>query len=230
MVVNNLPTCDVTNYQNKHKEEIPLVQLAKMGDIEAIDTIFERYQDVVGFFARSYYLPGGEYQDLFQEGLLGLWKAVRDFNSSLGVPFYPFAKSCISRKIKNAIEAAMRQKQNPLNYAQSFSQPVYKEGEKSSTKTVVDMIADSLCNNPESIFLGNSQKVSHIIEIIKEKGILSYFELDVLYRFYVLGKSYKEISNELETTPKTTPKRIDYALYKAKIKIRRNFTREDFEI
>lgn len=187
-----------------------LVLFAQGGNDEALDLILKKYKNYVTAKARSYFLIGADKEDLVQEGMIGLFKAIRDYNKEKQASFKSFAELCITRQIITAIKTATRQKHMPLNSYVSLNKPVYDE---ESEQTLVDVISRDKSFNPEELFISKEQYASISVKISK---ILSNFELVVLSS-YLEGKSYVEIAEDLGKQVKS----IDNALQRVKKKVER---------
>lgn len=187
-----------------------LVLFAQGGNDEALDLILKKYKNYVTAKARSYFLIGADKEDLVQEGMIGLFKAIRDYNKEKQASFKSFAELCITRQIITAIKTATRQKHMPLNSYISLNKPVYDE---ESEQTLVDVISRDKSFNPEELFISKEQYASISVKISK---ILSNFELVVLSS-YLEGKSYVEIAEDLGKQVKS----IDNALQRVKKKVER---------
>ena len=186
-----------------------LIKKLRSGDRNVTDYLMDKYKTMVRKKARAMYLIGGETEDLIQEGMIGLIKAVRDFDCSLGVPFSGFAETCVLRQMYSAIEASKRKKHMPLNCYISL----YEESEtnKNGTKLpLIDLIEPDRENNPEALYFGK-EYTEAFIEQLKEK--LSPMEEHVLY-LHLMGTDYKKIAELLEKSPKS----IDNAIQRIKKK------------
>ena len=182
---------------------------ASAGDSAAEEHLLSKYKRLVRSRARSYFLIGADKEDIFQEGMIGLYKAIRDYKSDKKASFRVFAELCITRQIITAIKTATRQKHKPLNTYVSLSKPINDE---ESDRTLVDIIGERM-SDPEEIFLDKESLYS--IEI-KISQMLSPLEKLVLAH-YLQGKSYVEISVCLNRDVKS----IDNALQRIKTKIER---------
>jgi RNA polymerase sporulation-specific sigma factor len=191
-------------------EDLQLVIRARNGDTRAMDTLIRRYTGFVRLKASSYFLAGGDSEDLIQEGLIGLYKAVRDFRSDKETSFRSFAELCITRQIITAIKTATRFKHAPLNTYVSFSQtPAGQESEGDCT--LGDALPGPMVDEP-SICVISTEEL-HSLVFCLGTG-LSKLEADAL-RLYLEGSSYEEMAVELEVDTKT----IDNALQRVKRKI-----------
>ncbi len=187
-----------------------LVELVHQGNTEALDYLINKYRVFVKAKARSYFLIGADKEDIIQEGMIGLYKAIRDFKEDKLVSFKAFAELCITRQIITAIKTATRQKHIPLNSYVSLDKPIYDE---ESDRTLMDVITCSESENPEHLMI-NREEYSYLEEKISE--ILSELEQQVL-TLYLDGQSYNEISEELNRHVKS----IDNALQRVKRKLER---------
>ncbi|MFC5559537.1 RNA polymerase sporulation sigma factor SigH [Ureibacillus thermophilus] len=188
-----------------------LVELVHQGNTEALDYLINKYRVFVKTKARSYFLIGADKEDIIQEGMIGLYKAVRDFKGDKLTSFKAFAELCITRQIITAIKTATRQKHIPLNSYVSLDKPIYDE---ESDRTLMDVITGAESENPEHLMI-NREEYSHLEEKISE--ILSELEQQVL-SLYLDGQSYNEISEELNRHVKS----IDNALQRVKRKLERH--------
>ena len=192
------------NYIELADEE--LVKLSHDGDELALEYLIERYKYFVRSKARSYFLVGADHEDIIQEGMIGLYKAARDYKEESS--FRSFAELCITRQMITAIKTATRQKHIPLNSYVSLSEPLYDDNED---KTLVDMLAARKTIDPEEMFLRREKNEMLNAEI---ESKLSDLEKTVL-SLYLGGMNYHEIAAELSRTPKS----IDNALQRIKNKL-----------
>jgi len=191
-------------------EDLQLVIRARNGDTQAMDTLIRRYTGFVRLKASSYFLAGGDSEDLIQEGLIGLYKAVRDFRSDKETSFRSFAELCITRQIITAIKTATRFKHAPLNTYVSFSQtPAGQESEGDCT--LGDALPGPSVDEP-SICVISTEELQSLVFCLGTG--LSKLEADAL-RLYLEGSSYEEMAVDLEVDTKT----IDNALQRVKRKI-----------
>lgn len=188
--------------------DVELVELAQSGDNGATDALVERYKNFVRGKSRTYFLIGADKEDIIQEGMIGLFKAVRDFDINKQAQFRSFAELCVTRQIITAIKSATRQKHIPLNTYVSLSRPVYED---ESEKTLLDLISMEYIMDPEQIFI-NQESLGITENRINES--LSSFERSVL-ELYINGKTYHEIAEILSKEPKS----IDNAIQRIKRKI-----------
>ncbi|MDD4801311.1 MAG: RNA polymerase sporulation sigma factor SigH [Syntrophomonas sp.] len=184
------------------------VELAQQGEQFAIEFLVDKYKNFVRAKARSYFLIGADREDIIQEGMIGLFKAIRDYRVDKLTSFRAFAELCITRQIITAIKTATRQKHIPLNSYVSLNKPIYDE---ESDRTLMDIITTNRITNPEEIIISREE----FIFIEKKMGeILSSLEWKVLMS-YLEGKSYQEISVDLKRHVKS----IDNALQRVKRKL-----------
>lgn len=195
-------------YQNARDEE--LVQMAREGERGAQEFLLDKYKFLVRAKSRAYFLIGADSEDIIQEGMIGLYKAVRDFNTEKNTSFRSFAELCINRQMITAIKAATRQKHQPLNSYVSLNKPVYEE---ESEQTYMDFLQSSsnALLNPETLLIGQENKSFLEDQMVKN---LSSFETRVL-ALYLQGRSYFEIAHALQKPEKS----IDNALQRVKKKL-----------
>jgi len=197
-----------TSYQLMIDEEV--VDFAREGDDSALEYMMNKYKNFVRAKARSYFLIGADREDIIQEGMIGLYKAIRDFRLDKLSSFRAFAELCITRQIITAIKTATRQKHIPLNSYVSLNKPVYEED---SDRTLLDIISCAKVVDPEEMII-NREEYFDIEEKMRE--ILSPLEWKVLMS-YLEGKSYQEIAKDLKRHAKS----IDNALQRVKRKLER---------
>ena len=185
-----------------------IVELAQQGDQAAVEYLVDKYRNFVRAKARSYFLIGADKEDIIQEGMIGLFKAIRDYKTDKLTSFRAFAELCITRQIITAIKTATRQKHIPLNSYVSLNKPIYDE---ESDRTLMDILSTTKITNPEEIIISREE----FIFIERKMGeILSSLEWKVLMA-YLEGKSYQEIAVELKRHVKS----IDNALQTVKRKL-----------
>jgi len=195
--------------QQRENDDLRLVIRARNGDNAALDALIRRYTGFVRLKASSYFIAGGESDDLIQEGLIGLYKAVRDFRTDKDTSFRSFAELCITRQIITAIKAATRFKHQPLNGYVSFSQT--PAGQEDGDCTLGDAIPGPAVNDPSVCVISTEELQSLVFTL--GTG-LSPLEHDAL-RLYMEGNSYEEMAEELGCDTKT----IDNALQRVKRKV-----------
>jgi RNA polymerase sporulation-specific sigma factor len=212
------PSADATRRTRRAHESQPeheisdraLVERARAGDSAAMDRILERYRGFVRLRASSYFLAGGEGEDLIQEGLIGLYKAVRDYRSDREASFRSFAELCVTRQIITAIKTAARNKHSPLNTYVSFSHS--RAGASSDQEmSLAEVLPDDPAWDPVNQAI-SSEELRALLGCLGDA--LSSLESGVL-TMYLEGRSYEEIAGRLDCTPKT----VDNALQRVKRKV-----------
>ena len=196
---------------NSQQDEYDIVLKASKGDKIALEYIIKKYKNFVKAKAKSYFLIGADKEDIIQEGMIGLYKAVIDFDASKTNSFKGFADICITRQIITAIKTATRQKHIPLNSYISLNKPVYDE---ESERTLLDIIATSIVTDPEELII-SKEELKHIESKMNE--LLSDLELQVV-EYYLNGKSYQYIADKLKRDVKS----IDNALQRVKRKLEKH--------
>lgn len=186
-----------------------LVELAHAGDDRAIEAILDRYRDVARAKARSYFLAGADKEDIVQEGMVGLVKAIRDFRPDKNTAFGAFAELCMTRQIITAIKSATRQKHIPLNSYVSLNKPA--GGERSGDRPLADAIVSGDISDPAELVI-SAEEIAAVKASMGE--VLSDLETEVLL-LYVEGKSYQQIAQVLGRHVKS----IDNALQRIKRKV-----------
>lgn len=187
-----------------------VVEYAREGDDEALEYLINKYKNFVRAKARSYFLIGADREDIIQEGMIGLYKAIRDFRMDKLSSFRAFAELCITRQIITAIKTATRQKHIPLNSYVSLNKPIYDED---SDRTLLDVISGTKITDPEELIISREEfddieeKMGEILSSLEWKVLMSYLE----------GKSYQEIAEDLKRHVKS----IDNALQRVKRKLER---------
>lgn len=202
-----------TEFNNKSDEEV--VYEAKNGNTNAEEYLIAKYENFVKLKSKSYFLIGADKEDIYQEGMIGLYKAIRDFKVDKISSFKAFAELCITRQIITAIKTATRQKHIPLNTYISLNKPIYEE---ESDRTLIDVLSELKINDPEELIIGKEQ-LKHIEE--KMEKVLSGLEKEVL-QAYLDGKSYQEIAADLDRQAKS----IDNALQRVKKKLEKSLYNE----
>jgi RNA polymerase sporulation-specific sigma factor len=200
-------TSTILSYDEMEDEAI--VDLIRDGDNDAMDYLINKYKNYVRAKARTYFLIGADREDIIQEGMIGLYKAIRDYEEEKISSFRAFAELCITRQIITAIKAATRQKHIPLNSYVSLHKPVFNNG--SERTTLMDVIIGGKIANPEELLIGQEN-----LEFIEQRmgEILSNLECQVL-SLYLQGKAYYEIAEEMNRDIKS----IDNALQRVKKKL-----------
>ncbi len=195
------------DYINMSDEE--LVELSVTGDKNATEFLLGKYKNFVKSVVRVYFLVGADRDDVVQEGMIGFFKAIRDFDNTKQSSFKSFAEICVKRQVLTAIKNATRQKHMPLNSYISLSKPTFEE--ENSEETLIDTLISNECLNPEELFIGK-ENVENIGAKIEQN--LSKLEKEVL-SLYLNGISYQEIAKIMNRSPKS----IDNALQRVKKKI-----------
>jgi len=201
------------SYNSAVDEE--LIREAKEGNDAALELLINKYKKFVRAKARTYFLIGADREDIIQEGMIGLYKAIRDFRGDKLSSFRAFAELCITRQIITAIKTATRQKHIPLNSYISLNKPVFDE---ESDRTLMDIINEENVSDPEEMMINREEFAG--IEL-KMNEILSNLEWEVLSR-YLQGRSYQEIAQELNRHVKS----IDNALQRVKRKLEKHLAEE----
>jgi len=194
------------SYNPAVDEEI--IREAKAGDEQALEFLINKYKSFVRAKARTYFLIGADREDIIQEGMIGLYKAIRDFRGDKLSSFRAFAELCITRQIITAIKTATRQKHIPLNSYVSLNKPIFDE---ESDRTLLDVISEENVSDPEEMMINREEFAG--IEL-KMGEILSSLEWEVLSN-YLQGRSYQEIATDLDRHVKS----IDNALQRVKRKL-----------
>ncbi len=216
-VTSNIRLDSGINYDLLEDEE--LIELIQEGESEALDYLIKKYRNFVRAKARAYFLIGADREDIVQEGMIGLYKAIRDFKEDKLASFKAFAELCITRQIITAIKTATRQKHIPLNSYVSLDKPIYDE---ESDRTLMDVISGAKILDPEELLI-NREKINNIESKVME--LLSDLERKVL-ALYLDGRSYQEISDELDRHVKS----IDNALQRVKRKLERYLELREFGV
>ncbi|GGG05148.1 RNA polymerase factor sigma-70 [Paenibacillus albidus] len=187
-----------------------IVEVFRGGDSGALEHLINKYRNFVRAKARSYFLIGADREDIVQEGMIGLYKAIRDFKGDKLSSFKAFAELCITRQIITAIKTATRQKHIPLNSYVSLDKPIYDED---SDRTLMDVICGTQVLDPEELiinqeeFIGLEDKMAEILSDLERKVLMLYLD----------GRSYQEIAEDLKRHVKS----IDNALQRVKRKLER---------
>ena len=198
-------------YANLSDEE--LIAVIRDGDKEAMDILMDKYKDMVLGKARAMFILGGDADDLIQEGMLGLFKAVRDYDCGRDASFHTFAQLCVNRQLYTAIKASNRKKHLPLNSAISLSQPVGENSEEGSEEVLADYLEADNSTNPEEYMIGREES-DRFEEMIEKE--LSPFEKQVL-ELHLTGMGYVEIAHVLNRDEKSA----DNALQRIRTKFRK---------
>ncbi|MBQ4282469.1 MAG: RNA polymerase factor sigma-70 [Lachnospira sp.] len=201
------------NYQ-ECSDEI-LVDMFRMDDQIAIEVLFDRYKNIVRRKAKAMFLAGGDSDDLIQEGMIGLYKAVRDYDETKEASFSTFASMCINRQIISAVTASNRKKNVPLNTYVSYDLPAIMDEEYEIR--LVDVLPSETELNPEQMYIDREDVKQKREKLVK---ILSKMEKQV-FELYMQEKDYREIAVILGKTPKA----IDNALQRIRIKAENELTK-----
>lgn len=193
-------------FEGENDDEIVLK--AKLGNIRAQEHLIAKYEKIVKTKSKAYFLIGADKEDIYQEGMIGLYKAIRDYKVDKMSSFKAFAELCITRQIITAIKTATRQKHIPLNTYISLNKPIYEE---EPDKTLLDVISGFKITDPEELVIGKEQM--EVMEGEMNK-VLSELEKEVL-QSYLDGKSYQEIACDMDRQAKS----IDNALQRVKRKL-----------
>ena len=192
-------------YQGLSDEE--LIKRLRLGDEKIMDFVLDKYKPLVRKKANAMFLIGGDTDDLIQEGMIGLFKAIRDFKEEKEASFFSFAQLCITRQIYSAVEASNRKKHAPLNSYVSFYSETSEEGQP-----LAELLESERTDNPEQRMI---EQESFEQFLGKVRGSLSKMECAVLDE-YLSGLNYQQIAEKMGKSPKT----IDNALQRIKTKIK----------
>ncbi|MEC5425602.1 RNA polymerase sporulation sigma factor SigH [Virgibacillus sp. C22-A2] len=204
----NVKQLETDNKSLKMLDDDEILQLTHQGDSHALDYLIHKYRNFVRAKARTYFLIGADKEDIIQEGMIGLYKAIRDYDGDKLSSFKAFAELCVTRQIITAIKTATRQKHIPLNSYVSLDKPIYDE---ESDRTLLDVIAGSKAIDPQDLLV-NRENFGDMETKLSE--LLSELEKEVLH-LYLDGRTYQEISIELKRHVKS----IDNALQRVKRKL-----------
>lgn len=196
------PFCDLDD------DEV-LVRLAKSGNADATKRLIKKYHGFIKIKANSYFIAGGDGDDLIQEGYIGLYKAIRDYKTEREASFRSFAELCVTRQIITAIKTASRQKHTPLNTYVSFSHSPSRSDYED--RTLAELLPSGRTSDPVQQVI-SSEELKSLTECLTT--MLSDLEADVL-RYYLEGRSYEEISVRIDHDTKT----VDNALQRIKRKV-----------
>ncbi len=189
-----------------------IISMIHGGDSYAMDFMLTKYKSLVKNKAKALFLIGGDKEDLIQEGMIGLYKAIRDYDTDKDSTFYSFADLCISRQIYTAIKASNRKKNIPLNTYVSLYAPAYSENADHDEKeTLADIMSQNKISNPEELVIDKESTSMLEYELVRH---LSQFEKTVL-DLYLHDYSYLQIADKLKKEPKS----IDNALQRIRLKL-----------
>ena len=204
------------DYDNMKDED--LIEIIKSGDKQAFDYLIARYKELVNMKVSKYFIVGAEKDDIIQEGLIGLFKAIKSYKVDMQNSFKSFANMCIERQLITAIKTSNRQKHMPLNSYLSLNGAAYDEGEGENDISLMDIFESALIEDPLDT-ITKKEYYKDIEDTIDKK--LSDFEKKVLNK-YINGESYVQISEELETTVKS----IDNAIQRIRKKAIKGLNQE----
>lgn len=210
MSVSNITRTEAFDEKLVTMDDEAIIEAVHQGHSEALDYLIKKYRNFVRAKARSYFLIGADKEDIVQEGMIGLYKAIRDYREDKLTSFKAFAELCITRQIITAIKTATRQKHIPLNSYVSLDKPIYDD---ESDRTLLDVISGAKVMDPEALII-NREEFDNMEDKMAE--LLSDLERKVL-ALYLDGQSYQEISEELNRHVKS----IDNALQRVKRKLER---------
>ena len=199
---------NMNNYNYEPEVDEQLLMQIKEGNNAALEQLINKYKNFVRSKAKTYFLVGADKEDIVQEGMIGLFKAIRDFKDDKMVSFKSFAEICVTRQIITAIKTATRQKHMPLNSYVSLNKPIFEDD---GERTLMETINHDTVSDPEMLFI-SKEELARIEGKINE--VLSSFELEVLY-LYLQGKSYHDIAEALNKEVKS----VDNALQRIKKKV-----------
>ena len=200
---------EFNEFQDLTDEEV-ILEIKDNSNSVALDYLINKYRNFVRAKARSYFLIGADREDIIQEGMIGFYKAIRDFRNDKLSSFRVFAELCVTRQIITAIKTATRQKHIPLNSYISLNKPIYDED---SDRTLLDVMSGARVSDPAELvisreeFIDIERKMEEILSDLEWKVLMSYLD----------GKSYQEIARELHRHVKS----IDNALQRVKRKLER---------
>lgn len=198
---------DKFNINTNYTEE-KLVKLAQQGNGEAEEVLIRKYKEVVKAKTHLYFIVGADRDDIVQEGMIGIFKAIRNYDESRKATFRTFAELCISRQILSAIKQAGRRKHSPLNLSVSFNKTI---SNNDRILTLAETLASGSATDPEAMLL-IKETIGRIGR--SSSSVLSEFEA-LVWQQYLEGRSYKEIADHLEKSPKA----VDNAIQRSKKKL-----------
>lgn len=196
----------MTNYEALSDEE--LLAMHRAGNPRAEDTLYARYKQIVRSKARTYFLIGADREDIIQEGMIGLYKAVLDYQPDRQASFRSFAELCITRQIISAIKSATRKKHMPLNTYISFNRSVF-DGD--NERPLIDVLTSTRMTDPEEVLIGRENYAAVADSIEHSLSKLEHSALGL----YLYGYSYQQIADALQVTTKS----VDNAIQRVKKKL-----------
>ena len=205
-----MPNKEIYAFVSKYDEmtDEDLIEKIKSGDKSAQNALFDRYKDIVNMKANKFYIIGAEREDMAQEGLIGLYKAIKSFDNTKQISFKTFANLCIERQLITAIKSSNRQKNIPLNSSFSLNLSAYDEGDDTE---VLDILDTKTAEDPLDT-ITKREYFEYVENKIEES--LSSFEKQVLNR-YIQGESYNDIAEKLDTPIKSVDNAIQRIRKKA---------------
>lgn len=212
---------DKQNYKKEYENmsDLQIISCVHNGDTLAQDFIINRYKNLVKMKARAYFIVGADTDDIIQEGMLGLYKAIREFNISKNISFYCFAEICITRQIITAIKSATRQKHIPLNSYLPLNKPIYDDKNYDNQTTLLDVILGKKILTPEEQLIDKESR-RYIEDNMFQS--LSAFECKVI-SLYLKGSSYIEMAKHLDKDVKS----IDNAMHRIRKKVEKILTNKN---
>lgn len=201
------------------EEDYRLILEVRKQNLDALDQLMKKYKNFVRMKSRSYYMTGGDKEDIIQEGMIGLYKAIRDYNLDKQTTFKSFADLCITRQIITAIKSSMRQKHIPLNSYISLDRPIFDDD---SDFALIDVLPEEKTKSPEQMLIHREDFQWIELKIEQE---LSALEKDAL-ALYLDGKTYQQISLALNRHVKS----IDNALQRVKKKLEKTVRVEEIQV
>ncbi|SEN77925.1 RNA polymerase, sigma 30 subunit, SigH [Peptostreptococcus russellii] len=192
------------------EEDYRYVMKAQKGDTAAVNHIIDKYRPMVYLKSKTYYMKGSDKEDIVQEGMIGLYKAIKDYKKDSKSDFYYFASMCITRQMITAVKTSTRKKHMPLNSYISLNKPAF-DGEENSDRTLFEVINQSEEVNPENLVIS---KENYKILAEKISEVLTPLEEDV-FKMYIAGKKYSDIAKKLDKNEKA----VDNAMQRAKRKL-----------
>lgn len=205
---------DGSNCSNSVDDLNHIIFKAQDGDKQAQEFIISQYAPLVKRRAKAFFLAGGSHEDIEQEGMIGLYNAIKDFVMEKKIPFEAFASICITRQIITAVKKSRRKKHFPLNTYISINNTIKDVG-KDAEQTFLDVFDVLVCDNPETLFI-NKEDMEKAQKIINDT--LSSFEIEIL-KEYLKGKSYQEIAEASNKNQKA----VDNAMQRIKKKLKNFF-------
>ena len=215
---NGMRERELGNKVENQEEDYQLISQIRNHNVDALDKLMQKYRNFVRMKARSYYITGGDREDIFQEGMIGLYKAIRDYNQDRQTSFKSFADLCITRQIITAIKSSMRQKHIPLNSYVSLDRPMFDD---ESDLSLIDILPETKMKNPEQILIRQQDFAWIGLKIEQE---LSDLEKEAL-TLYLDGQTYQQISMVLNRHVKS----IDNALQRVKKKLEKTIKLEEIQ-